>query len=269
MRRRYLPLAAVLGVAVAVLPTVAGSTETTQHVNAASAGSYGFAWSPKEVTVGAGGGVVFANMTPGTPHGIIWTSSAKPECGSTVPVGEGKSSSAEWSGTCTFSQAVTYTYECSVHRTAMTGTIVVNGTTTPTPTTPTTTTTTTTTPTTPVEPPSGSPLAGGPSLRSSQRGGAVKGSLDISKAGAGDRLQVDVFAKSASLAKAKRSTRVRVGRLVRGSVSAGKVSFVVKLNARARSALKRHHRLALTVKITLTPVHGEPLTVTRTVVEHG
>ena len=49
---------------------------------------------------------------------------------------------------------------------------------------------------------------------------------------------------------------VRVGHLVRSSVSAGKMSFVVKLNASARRALKRHHRLALTVKITLTPFYA-------------
>jgi hypothetical protein len=154
----------------------------------------------------------------------------------------------------------------------MTGTVTVNanGTTTTTTTTPTTTptTTTTTTPTTP-EPPSGSPLVGGPSLRSSQRGGSVKGSLDISQAGAGDRLEVDVFAKSASLAKAKHTARVRVGRLIRSSVPAGRLSFSVKLDAKARRALKRHRRLALTVKITLAPLYGEPFSVTRTVIEHA
>jgi hypothetical protein len=56
---------------------------------------------------------------------------------------------------------------------------------------------------------------------------------------------------------------------VRSSVSAGNVSFVVKLNAKTRNALKRHHRLALTVKITLTPIYGEPFSVTRTIVEHA
>jgi hypothetical protein len=147
----------------------------------------------------------------------------------------------------------------------MTGTITVNanGTTTTT-TTPTTTTTTTTT-----ESPPNSPLAGAPTLRSSQRGGSVKGSLDITTAGAGDRLEVDVFARSASLAKTGRSTPVRVGRFVRSSVAAGKVPFVVKLNARARKALRRHHRLALTVKIVLTPFYGEPTTLTRSVTERS
>ena len=62
---------------------------------------------------------------------------------------------------------------------------------------------------------------------------------------------------------------VRVGRLVHNSVSAGKMSFAVGLTPGARKALKRHHRLALTVKITLTPLHGTPLNLTRVVIEHG
>jgi hypothetical protein len=50
---------------------------------------------------------------------------------------------------------------------------------------------------------------------------------------------------------------VIVGRLVRASVPAGRVSFSVALNARGRSALRRHHRLALAVKVTLTPPMGK------------
>jgi hypothetical protein len=110
-----------------------------------------------------------------------------------------------------------------------------------------------------------SPLVGSPSLRSIQRGPSVKGSLDISQSGAGGRLEVDLLAKSASLAAVHRSSPVRVGRLVRASVSAGQESFSVALSARAKSALRRHHRLALTVKIMLTPTHGATVTITRSV----
>jgi plastocyanin len=131
-------------------------------------------------------------------------------------------------------------------------------------TTPPTTTTTTTTPL--VEPPPGPPITGSPSLRSTQRGTSVKGSLNVSAAGAGGRLEVDLLAKSAPLARAGHSKQVRVGRFVHASVSTGKVSFSVALNARGKSALRRHHRLALSVKITLTPARGATVTVNRSVV---
>jgi plastocyanin len=249
------------------------SSETSPTVEAVNEGGLyevqHHRWSPSQATVMAGGVVTFSN--PGTvTHGVEWVGGpAKPTCSSGVPVGTTETASgSKWSGTCTFTQAGTYTFYCTVHHAEMTGTITVNAngtTTTTTTTTPTTTTTTTTTP----EPPTGSPLVGNPSLRSSQRGGSVRGSLNISKVGAGDRLEIDVFAKSASLAKARRSASVRVGRFIRSSVSAGAMSFSVRLSARARKALKRHRRLALTVKITLTPFYGEVFSVTRSVIEHG
>jgi plastocyanin len=142
----------------------------------------------------------------------------------------------------------------------------------PSPTTTTTTpppppTTTTATTTTPIgEPPPGSPIVGGPSLAASQHGSSVRGSLDISPAGAGGHLEVDLFAKSASLAKARHSSSVRVGRLVHSSVSAGKVSFSVALTVAGKRALARKHRLSLTVKIVITPTRGAPVSIARSVV---
>jgi plastocyanin len=271
MRRRCLPLAALLGAAVAVLPAVAVSetSPVIEAVNKPGGGLYGeetHAWSPTTVTVSAGGAVTLGNHTA-IEHGVHWVGGPETPACSGIPVGTTSATKgANWSGTCTFMQPGTYTFYCTVHGPEMTGTITVSssGTTTATTTTPTTTTTTP-----PVEPQPGSPLVGGPSLRSSQRGGSVKGSLDVSKAGTGDRLEIDVFAKSASLAKARHAMPVRVGRLVRSSLSAGRLSFSVTLNARARRALKGHRRLALTVKITLTPVQGEPFKVTRAVIEHA
>jgi hypothetical protein len=96
----------------------------------------------------------------------------------------------------------------------------------------------------------------------------VRGSIDVSPAGAGGKLEVALLASSASLA-AHRPSRVRIGRYLRSPVRAGMASFAVGLNARGRSALRRHKRLAVTVRIVLTPVTGAPASMTRSVVLHG
>jgi hypothetical protein len=121
----------------------------------------------------------------------------------------------------------------------------------------------------PIEPTSGSPLTGSPSLSSSQHGNAVRGSVQVSQAGAGGRLEVDLLASGASLAKAGHSAQTRIGQLLRSSLKAGSVPFSVPLTAKARSALRRHRRLALTVRIVLTSVHGAAVTVTKHVVLHA
>jgi hypothetical protein len=119
-------------------------------------------------------------------------------------------------------------------------------------------------PTAIVAPAPGLPLVGAPLLLAAQRGTSVKGSLEVSASGAGARLEVDLLAQEASMARAKPT--VLVGRFVRGSVAAGRVSFAVKLDAKARSALRRRRSLRLTVKITLTPKGAPATSVTRGVV---
>ena len=176
-----------------------------------------------------------------------------------------------------FATPGTYTFYCTVHGAEMTGTITVNanGTTTgatqggPAG----TTTTGTAAPGAPeangAGGPSGSPLAGPASsairLPAVQKGGAVRGSVAVSQAGSGGRLEVDLLAKRASLAGARHAPLANAGRLLRASLRAGLVSFKVSLNARAAHALRAHHRLALSVRIVIRPVHGSPLTVTRAV----
>ena len=123
-----------------------------------------------------------------------------------------------------------------------------------------------TTATTPIVTPApGPPIVGSPSLHPGQRGTSVTGSLHVASTGAGGRLEVDVFAKDASITRAKRSSPVLVGRIVRSSIPAGTVSFSVKLDAKARSALRRHHGLVVSVKVTLTPADGPAVSVTRSV----
>jgi len=129
-----------------------------------------------------------------------------------------------------------------------------------------------TTPMAPIEPLPGSPLIGGSKaleLTGSQHGSSVRGSIDVSQAGAGGELEVVLLATGASLARTHRPSAVRAGRIRRSSVKAGVVSFAVPLAVRAKRALHRHHRLALTVRIVLTPVSGAAVTVTKSVVLHG
>jgi plastocyanin len=276
LRRRWIALVAVLGLATAVLPAIASSetSPTIEATNTQGSGLYSeehHAWTPSQVSVMAGGVVTFTNSTE-VPHGVEWRSALKPTCeegSGKVPVGTtAAASGTKWSGICTFSQPGTYTFYCTVHGPEMTGTVTVaaNGS---------TTVTTGTTPTVTgpgVNPPSGeapagSPFVGAPSLRSSQRGASVRGSLEISLAGAGGRLEIDLLASAA--ARTPHGRRVSVGRLVDGSVKAGRLPFAVKLDAKARRALGRRHRLALAVRFVLTPLYGEPTTLTRAVVLRG
>jgi hypothetical protein len=139
-------------------------------------------------------------------------------------------------------------------------------------TTTTTTTTPTTTTTTPSEPSSGSPLEGGSKalkLAGSQHGSTIHGSIKLSQAGSGGRLEVSLFAAGVSPAKPGHPAQVRVGRLVRSSLKTGSVPFSVPLTAKGKAALRRHRHLALKMKVTLTPQHGAAVTITRVVVIHA
>jgi len=277
-------LTGLLGAAAVVLPAVA-SSEAAPTIEAGS-GSYGeYRWKPPTATVNAGGVVSFSNPSEAVKHGVEWKNPpATPSC-SGVPVGPAVSGT-RWSGTCTFSQTGKYTFWCTVHGQEMSGTITVSSTGTTTSTTinypPTMTTGSTTAP---AYPPSGpeqsssspgsarSPLAGSAStavkLPSSEHGSSVRGSVAISQAGAGGSLEVDLLAKSASLASRGHATRVRVGRLVLSRLRAGKATFSVPLNTRARGALRRHRQLALNARIVVQPMTGSAVTVTRSVVLHA
>ncbi len=188
----------------------------------------------------------------------------------------------EGTSTGTTSTTTTTTTTPTTTTTTPTTTTTTPTTTTPTTTTPTTTTPTATTPTQPSgggastattpgatetpPPPTGSHSLATLALANAQHGDAVHGTVQIPAADGGARLEVELLAQDASLAKVKRPSSSRVGRLVRSSAPAGKVSFTVSLDAQAKRALRRHHKLALTVKIVLTPKHGAALTLTRSVV---
>jgi plastocyanin len=286
MRRQFaFVLAAALGAAAAALPALAGS-ETPPTIEAVNVGS-GFYqehhWQPAQALIASGGTVTFSNPSE-VPHGVEWLGSVKPSCEEgpgKVPVGSSPAASGtKWSGACTFSQAGTYTFDCTVHGPAMSGTVTVQD----------SGTTTSTTPSTPPgrEPsPTVTTTAGAPpatpgvpvlqalqalqalKLPSRQRGVSVHGSVLISTAGMGGRLEVDLLARRAAVAvKPEGAARVLVGRLLRSTLKAGRASFTVGLDHRARRALHRHGQLALRVRIVLSTVAGTPTSITRTLVLH-
>ena len=292
LRKRHLPLAVVLGVlaaalgaAVAIVPALAAApTEAKLEVNDncveldwpcwAAPGSGSNPPPASRVTIAAGGEVKFADHASAAAT-VSWTSSA-PVC-SGIPA----SAMTAWEGACKFEQPGTYKFESptlfndgAINYTKYE--IVVEGATTGTTTTTTGTSTTTTTAptsttTTASEPSrsSGSPLEGGSgslALARHQRGSTVHGSVEVSQAGSGGRLEVGLFAAGASLAKTAHRAQVRVGRFARSSLKAGSLSFSVPLTPKGKTSLRRHRRLALTVKITLTPTHGAVVRITRGVV---
>jgi hypothetical protein len=292
--KRYLPVAAVLGAAVAIVPASALATAPSEVRLEIAEHCYFADWpcwnvkgnNPEDIrqiqpfTIAQGGMISFEDNEARYPTDVLWQGAA-PSCTSGVPVAP--PTKTGWSGTCTFATAGDYKFESQAlfneegfdytkYEVVVEGSASApapgpvgeggskgapapgGGTSNPTP--------------SGGEAPSGSPLSGAPTIGSSQRGTTVKGSLQVSKAGAGDRLVVELVAPTASLANAGRSTQV-VGRSVSASVSAGRQSFSVKLDAKAKRALKRRHRLALKVKITLIPAHGQALSVTRSVTLHG
>jgi plastocyanin len=263
---------AVLGAAVVVLPTVALSETTPPSVVAENVNEETHHWRPPSVTIEPGGQVAFSNPGTEVPHGIHWisTPAGAPTCTAGVPVGTtAEHSGTNWSGTCTFAAAGTYTYYCTVHGAAMSGTVTVG--------TPTTTTTaptgtgTTSSPTTST--PTGGPGSSGGittpasaalsdlKLSSTHHGASVHGSLQIASVAAGGTLSVVLQAKLGG-------RRVQVGRLTRAYIAAGAQSWSIALSARARRALHAKHHLAVLVKVSLTPPGGTAVALTRTVTLH-
>lgn len=217
-----------------------------------AAGPGGFYWAPSSATVPPGGTVAFRNPSKIVPHGVAWTQGpAKPSC-SGVPV---DGSGTEWSGSCTFAEAGTYDFVCTVHPGEMKGTIVVgSGEAAP----------------APPPPPSGQPPDGSEPaftalrLAKSQRGGTVRGSLLVSPSAAGGKLALVLRARRASLGGDGRGT-VRVGQQTQQQLQAGRRPFAVPLSAPARRALRERRHLSVTVNISVVPPSGPKATATRRV----
>ena len=252
VRRLGSALLCLLLASIVALLSAAPGTAEGATIQAAGGGYGGYYWQPSSAEVGTGGAVTFTNATA-VPHDVTWTSGpGVPGCAG-VPSNGAKSN---WSGSCTFANPGTYAFVCSVHPGEMKGAITASAGQTP----------TAPLPTESPESPRSGAVSRALKLDKVQRGRRVRGSIGLSQAGAGARLRVDVFATRASLFGRGRSGRARVGRLVRSSLLAGRVSFKVSLRGAALRALSRRGRLRLTVKTVLIPPQGDRLKFTRKVV---
>jgi hypothetical protein len=188
-----------------------------------------------------------------------------------------------WSGSCTFATAGVYTFYCTVHGAAMSGTITVGAQETTTTTTTTgapppgqtgTATGTTTHPPYPEQPAGGSqsplPLHAGPELSALRvlavvHGHWLSGSLDLSGAGSGAMLRIDVLASRSALSEGPGHSLVAVGHLKRAGLGAGVDRFQVRLSATALRALRLHGHLTVRVSVSLSTPGGASPHLTRTI----
>ena len=288
------PLVGLMGAGVVVLPALAASETTKLEVNQDCNGYKNWpCWtapgsSPtyvSRITVPTGATITFADKAP-TAADVVWRTAA-PAC-SGVPT---TSPESNWEGSCKFEAAGTYRFESSTLYSIYTQYEVVvgggaTGTTptgtstesTPTSTTP-TTTTSSTTPTgssTPTSVPGGSPSPLGSlfvgsaatalKLPGAQHGSSVHGSVNVSQAGAGGSLEVQLLASRAALASAGHAARAQVvGKVVRHSLRAGVATFTVSLDAAGRHALHTRGHLLLSVRLVLSSAQGATATLTRSV----
>jgi hypothetical protein len=82
----------------------------------------------------------------------------------------------------------------------------------------------------------------------------------------GSRLLARALASRKALSGGSSTKQVEIGRQSRKSVGPGSVAFKVALTASARKALRRNGRLAIGLRLTVTPPSGAAYAATRTVV---
>jgi len=268
--RLALPLVALLGAGAAALPTLAAGDGPPASASYTAvdnlwvlAGSSG-----TRATIATGGTVSFAYPSGANTHDVVFPSVQPTSCamtagtsGGPVPPLPDPPQGPGWAGTCTFTVPGTYSFYCRVHPDSMVGTIVVQD---PAPTVPATTTETTpaaagplpadTTPATTVAPVAPTPAAvGAVTVARAQRGTVVRGSLVVGRAG---RLSLEALAPRSAVAAAAAVRLTTVGRVAARTVPAGRRRFSIPLTVTGRRALRRHGRLAITVRVTLRSAAG-------------
>jgi hypothetical protein len=120
----------------------------------------------------------------------------------------------------------------------------------------------------PGQPSLGAQLAfSGLSLAAVQHGRSLVAQITIGNAGS--RVEVDATAPAVRVVgtgKRRKRRPVVLARLVRPSVSAGRLRLTVPLDTRGERELERHGHLALSVRIRVTPPAGKPRIATSTVI---
>jgi plastocyanin len=217
---------------------------------------------PANVVVAVGGHVDFAYPTGASYHNVTFTGkqpsvcgiSQGPDSGSAAPLPR-EPTGPGWEGGCTFGAAGAYSFVCGLHS-DMTGSVSVVAAGSPPALPP---------PTPPPPPPADvAPAASGLRVTSRQRGVVVRGSVRVRSGGS--RLLARAFARRKALGGGSSTRQVAVGRSLRSSVGSGRAAFTVSLGATARRALRRSGRLAISLRVTVTPSEGAPYTATKSVV---
>ena len=230
-------LAAGAGLAVAVAS--AGADEpTTASITAKDPYNFDNGSGGSSVSIAKGGTVTFSYPSGASFHNVVFDTTQPTSC-QDMP---SSAAAPGWSGSCTFDAYGTYAFHCGLHS-FMTGRVEV-----PDPNPP----TTGTTGPSPTE--TGGELTPPPAVKVAQRqsGVVVRGSV-TTPAGPSAIAVTALVAKSAL---ASRARLVKVGALRKHSAGTGRTSFALRVNRTARRALHRRHRLAVTVRIAVTPDAG-------------
>lgn len=241
------------GAGLAVVVASAGAEQpTTASITAKDPYSFDNGSGGNSVSIAKDGTVTFSYPSGASLHSVVFDGGT-PSC-TDLPASP---SSAPWSGSCTFTAYGTYAFHCGLHG-FMTGKVEV-----PDPNAPTTGTTSPTetggTPPGGGDPPGGGTPGGevltAPAVKvaRSQRGTVVRGSV-TTPAGPS---AIAVTALVVRNRLASRARLVKVGSVKKRSAGTGRTAFAVRVNRAARRALHRRHRLAVTVRIAVTPDAGE------------
>jgi plastocyanin len=243
-RHLSLHLAAIgagTALALAVASADAGAPPTAS-ITAKDPYSFDNGGGASSVTIARGGTVSFSYPKGSSLHNVRFDTQPTSCSGMpALPAGPG------WSGSCRFDSPGTYSFYCGQHY-FMTGKVEVVDPNAP--------------PTGTTGPPGG--VVGPPSVKVARRqvGTVIRGT--VTTPGGPSKIAVTAFARKRAVAA--RAKRVKVGSVRKTSKGTGSTAFRLPVNRAARKAIHRRHRLALTIRIAVTPPDGYPTTRSMAVV---